>query len=263
MKRIVHRTEVVPEYLEPNAVLVVPGIALARFGAEGRVEAILTRYGDDAPNNLLVDVHPNITYYALPSRKQFAGKVRFRHVFTTGIKGETLHAYVEGIKKYSGDLKGKRWDCAPASYPGAPYDRGHIIAAEFGAGMETINLVTMPESTNRGHRAATAEKRGFLNSADLMRRYVDKEHHSGGTLSPSGEFYLPNYRKFENIVTKTIERGDEKTFPVSVCVRPITFGREYAITDIIYATIFAGDKPVYRYIIDNMADGSGASEASN
>lgn len=134
----------------------------------------------------------------------------------------------------------------PVGFPGGSFDRGHLLAAQFGAGMEAINLVTMPSSVNRAHKPTTAERLGFSKIAELGTRYRAKEQFLKGTMVDRGEFILPNYREFELVLLEKAKRGLHKEFGVSLRIRPSTVKTK---TDVLHAEIWIEDKRI-SYVID-------------
>jgi hypothetical protein len=236
----------------PRSRLAFNGQGVIQFDADGAPHKIWTRYGDAHPNPWLDRPLADATYCVFANTAQRKNGVRLLHRFKTGVQGVTEWAEAVHVLKFSGQLTmGKRWKSVPVGYPGDPYDRGHLIACEFGAGMEAINLVTMPSPVNQGHRESTARSKGFTEIADLSVRYRDPTHHSGGTLTGSGEFALPNFREFERHVTSQIARGLAAGYEVSMRVIPSTFlSNGQRVTDILYGEIWADGKAMYRYKID-------------
>jgi hypothetical protein len=236
----------------PQSRLAFKGWGVVEFNANGTPHKIWTRYGDAQPNPWLDRPLADATYCVFANTTQHKNGVRLLHRFRTGIQGATERAEAVHVLKFSGKLtKGRRWTSVPVGYPGAPYDRGHLIACEFGAGMEAINLVTMPSSVNQGHHESTTRRKGFNEIADLSARYSDSTHHSGGTLTGSGEYALPNFREFERHVKIQIARGLDGGYEVSMRVVPSTFLSDgQFVTDILYGEIGANGNALYRYKID-------------
>lgn len=146
----------------PGTRRVIKGQGGITFDVNGQPDQVWTRYGHDAPNPWLNKPMPNVTYYVGANLKQLAKGVRLKHIYRIASDGTTASAEAVAIRAYSKALAGERWQkyvCQPVASPGGEFDRGHLIAAEFGVGMESINLVTMPASVNRLHRATTAMRR--------------------------------------------------------------------------------------------------------
>lgn len=164
---------------EPNSRRHFSGQGVVQYGDNSRPCKVWTRYGHERPNPWLNSPLPNATYYVGASRAQRQKQLRLSHIFATTFDGTTSFAEAIGVQLFKGRDKGARWPkewCMPIGFPGGNYDRGHLIAAEFGAGMETINLVSMPSVVNRSRRPETARKQGFDQIADLGDRYNNDEH---------------------------------------------------------------------------------------
>lgn len=217
----------------------------------GRIVSIHTNYGYAHPNKLLGSPRANATYYVRENQNQHELGVRFLHIFRTDARGDVSSVEVPRIDTYPSRVAGKRFKgkaCQPKSFPGGrTFDRGHLIACEFGGGMEAINLVTMPAAVNRDLRPSTAEELGCPEIASLAREYIRPGHHSRGTLTQSGEFALPNYRDFERVLKFLIRRGRCVNSQVGVRVRPITVCSR---TSVLYAEIWADGVRIMRYKID-------------
>jgi hypothetical protein len=214
------------------------------------MKIVKTQYGGKALYPKLMSPEPDTTYLVSPNPEQVAAGISFEHVFITDAHSFVESAYVEGVQFFGGGRAGVRHSKDLPGKPAGNYDRGHIISAEMGAGMENVNLLWMPSAINRNFKPGTAEKHGHPEIAEHMKRHLDVEHHSGGTLSQSGEFYLPNYRIFEGRVKYEAREGMRKGYTVSVCVRPATYTSQgRPLTDILHTEIFLDDKPVYRYKI--------------
>ena len=72
-------------------------------------------------------------------------------------------------------------------------------------------------------------------------------------MTTSGEFALPNYRRFELVLKRQINRAARESGTVSVRIQPSTYydsDRKRLVTDIVYAMIWVGDLPLIRYKID-------------
>lgn len=235
----------------PGTRQVVKGQGVVEFGRNCRPSKIWTRYGDIAPNLWLNNPLPNVTYVVGANLTQLDRGVRLHHVFQTDPLGITERAVDHCVRVYKSEEAGKRWPrsrCTPAGYPGSPYDRGHLISRQFGAGMEAINLVTMPSSVNQAHRPSTAVARGFEEIALLDQEYLNPYSILRGSLGSGGDFKLPNYRQFEQVVNHFVRQGKKESFDVVLKVEPSTFG---VTTDIIHAKIFLGQEPIpIRFSID-------------
>lgn len=239
----------------PGTRQIIDGVGLVAFGHDGRLERVWARYGIAAPHPWLNAPLPNLTYVVGANLKQHSAGVRLRHTFRTGPDGSTLVAAAQSVRRYPKPLAGKRWSTktsSPYGFRSGHFDRGHLIAAEFGAGMESINLVTMPASVNRPHRIATALRYGFAEIAALADRYRDERHPTLGTLTQSGEYALPNYRAFERVVIRQARRAEAAGHHLSIRVEPMTFRTGTDVTtDILYAQILVDGRAVVRYKIDN------------
>ena len=237
-----------PSHGHPETYISLSPWGWLHFDAIGAPNRVITRYGFSHPNPLLNAPQPNLIYTVRPNTDQWARGVRFTHTFRTTHDSSTDLARVHNLAIYRGRLAGKRWPsslCAPVNYRGGSYDRGHLIAAHFGAGMERINLVSMPSSTNRSHTAATAQRLGHFVLARLKELFEDRDHYAKGTLTQSGEFALPSYRLFEIKVANCIKGSTDKIW---VSIQPSTV---QGVTDIIYAHIGCGSGPAFlKYKID-------------
>lgn len=223
----------------PGTRKLIPSRGVVIFNALGDISEVWTRYGFRSPNPWLNRPAPNVTYHVGANENQRARGVHLHHIFRTAFDGVTDSVESLYLRKYTGAEKGQRHSgCVPPGYPGTPYDKGHLIAAEFGAGNETINLVNMPNSVNQGHLPATARRKGFTNLADQADRFLN-DTFFGGTYTPRGEWVLPNYRKFEASLKKlalaTAANGDR----LSLRIRPITVNDR---TDVLYAEVFVGQR---------------------
>ena len=213
-------------------------------------KTIETQYGGQTPNPLLMSPAPNTTYLVSPNPAQLNAGIKFVHKFVTDAKGFVESAFVDRVQFFTRQQAGVRHQIALPGRPPGNYDRGHIISAELGAGMEFINLLWMPNAVNRRLSPGAARRYGHSEIADQMERHLEPENFSGGTLSGTDEFYLPNYRIFEEKVKGLARDGEAKGFKVSVLIKPSTFEFDGApLTDIIYAEIFADDKAILRYKI--------------
>ncbi|QJC21947.1 hypothetical protein [Arcanobacterium buesumense] len=137
-------------------------------------------------------------------------------------------------------------------FPDGTYHRGHLLASEFGAGMEAINLITMPAAVNQYLKPQTARGKGFGYIAELAERYMDDDSFLKGTLTQSGEIALPNYRKFEIKIKELVEQGNKSGITVSLRIELTTITN---VTDIIFPTIYFGSSPILRFKIDNHEPG--------
>lgn len=215
-------------------------------------KVIETQYGGKKPNPVLMSPEPNTTYRVSPNPVQVNAGIRFVHEFRTDTSGFVESAWVKGVQFFEPPLAGLRHRRKLPGKPPGRYDRGHIISAELGAGMEFINLLWMPNAVNQRSMPETARGAGHTEIASLMERYLDPENLSGGTLSGTGEFYLPNYRIFEEKVKSWSKVGAANGFEVSVLIKPSTYDQDGTpLTDIFYAEIFFDDKAVYKYKIDS------------
>ncbi len=240
----------IPKSGEPGSRMLVPGRGVVEFNEEGSPWRAWTRYGDSEPNPWLNTPLPKMTYIVGANQGQLRLGVRLRHMYETSYDSSTDQAMAVNLTRCPGDKAGSRWDkglVSPPGFPGGDFDRGHLIAAEFGAGMEAINLVSMPSSGNRSHKPETARKRGFVDIADLGERYTNTANYLKGTLALRGEFILPNYRLFEIVTRGQVERGIQHGYDVSLRMRPSTIS---GVTDVIYGELWL-DNNVIRYQIDN------------
>ena len=213
-------------------------------------KTIATQYGGRTPNPLLMSPEPNTTYLVSPNPAQLNAGIKFVHTFVTDAKGFVESASVDKVQFFKGNLTGVRHQIALPGRPLGNHDRGHIISAELGAGMEFINLLWMPNAVNRRLSPEVARRYGHSEIADQMDRHLERKSFSGGTLSGTGEFYLPNYRIFEEKVKLVAGFGEDRDFKVSVLIKPSTFEHDGApLTDILYTEIFADDKRILRYKI--------------
>lgn len=244
-----------PEFGAPCARIIVRGLGVVAYGPQGRAERIWTRYGLTEPNPWLNNPLPNAIYIVGANSAQLNAGVRLRHVYKTKFDGSTECVQAIGVELCKGDMAGRRWNrnqCAPVGFPDGEFDRGHLLACSFGAGMESINLVTMPNSVNQSHRSQTAEANGHREVAALADRFRNADSYTRGTLTTSGEFALPNFRMFENFVTRQVTACASSGSKVSVTIRPITYdGDSRPLTDIIYTTVFLDHYPLVRYKIDS------------
>lgn len=237
----------------PRTKLTIQDHGDIEFDAQGRPFRITTRYGYTRPNPWLNKPVANAEYRVFENSYQQLKKANFLHIFKTDGNGATETAQVEQIEIFNKLVAGKRWNknqCAPVGFPGGKYDRGHLIGAQFGGGMEAINLVTMPRSVNRHHKAKTAIKNGFHGIADLMERFINLEHSSKGSLGGSGEFTLPNYQRMESVLKHHIKR---KNYDVSFLVE-VSYSNSFRshdpICDVLYCKIFGDREKLYGYKID-------------
>lgn len=230
----------------PGTRHVVKGRGVVQFDASGELSNVWTRYGETAPNPWLDSPLPRVTYFVGANDSQRYLGVRLCHVFETAHDGSTERAEARFVRAYDSTRAGLRWPRKPVGVPGGSFDRGHLIAAEFGAGMESINLVNMPSSVNQAHRPTTASTRGFSEIASLGERYRDDHHWSNGTFTPRGEFILPNYRRFELVLRHFARRELSAPNEVSMRVRPSTVPPK---TDVLYAEIWIGEKRI-PFVID-------------
>lgn len=215
-------------------------------------KVIETQYGGKKPNPVLMSPEPNTTYRVSPNPVQVNAGIRFVHEFKTDTSGFVEFAWIKGVQFFEPPLAGVRHRRKPPGKPPGSYDRGHIISAELGAGMEFINLLWMPDAVNQRLTPETARRAGHTEIALQMERYLDPESPSGGTLSGTGEFNLPNYRIFEERVKSLSKVGATKGFEVSVLIKPSTYHHDGTpLTDIFYTEIFAGDKALFKYKIES------------
>lgn len=229
----------------------VMGSGVVEFGANGATSKVWTRYGDEAPNPWLNFPLPNVTYVVGANKTQLKNKIRLRHVFKTASDRSTTEAMDLSVRVFNSNSAGfgKRWlkhQCVPVGFPGGSFDRGHLIAAQFGAGMEAINLVTMPCSVNQAHKPETAERLKFSKIAELGERYRDKLQFLKGQMNYRGEFILPNYREFELVLVRLATQGRRQGLDVSLRVEPSTIK---TVTDVLYAEIWIEDQRI-PYVID-------------
>lgn len=242
--------EEIPGEGAPGSRICIRGRGEVEYDASGKPVKAWTRYGDAEPNPWLNVPLPNMTYEVGASLAQRRKGLKLRHIFATTVDGSTECAEAVGLSLFRGSQKGARWDkrkVAPTGFPEGDFDRGHLIAAQFGAGMESINLVSMPLVVNRSHTPATAKARGFASIAELGERYRNDDHPLKGTLTLRGEIILPNYRLFEQFVREQAEQGQKTGYEVSLRVKPATVN---GITDVLHAELWLGDKPI-RYVLDN------------
>jgi len=240
----------IPEKGTPGSRICRRGRGVVEYGTSGEPVKVWTRYGDAEPNPWLNVPLPNMTYEVGASHAQRLKGLKLRHIFVTTFDGSTERAEAVNLRRFRGSQKGARWDkkkVAPTGFPGGDFDRGHLIAAEFGAGMESINLVSMPLVVNRSRTPATAISRGFALIAELGRRYRNDAYPLKGTLTFRGEFILPNYRKFEQVVGKQAMRGLKTGYEVSLRVSPATVN---GITNVLHAELWLDDHLI-RYVLDN------------
>lgn len=245
--------ERIPEEGLPGSRICIRGRGVVEYGANGRPVKVWTRYGHAAPNPWLNAPLPNLTYEVGASLEQRSRGLKLRHIFVTTFDGSTERAEAVDLRRFKGKDKGARWNkekATPKDFPGGSFDRGHLIAAEFGAAMESINLVSMPLVVNRARTPATAKAQGFTSIAELGERYRNDDHLLKGTLTFRGEFILPNYRIFETVVRKQAENGMKAGYEVSLRVQPSTVN---GVTDVLYAELWLDDKPI-RYVLDNDLD---------
>ena len=102
---------------------------------------------------------PNVVYIVGANEAQRRKQVRLTHIYRTAHDRSVLCVEAIGIQYFGPELAGNRWPrnlSQPQGFPGGQFDRGHLLASQFGAGMEVINLVTMPSSVNRAHSEATS-----------------------------------------------------------------------------------------------------------
>lgn len=242
--------EEIPATGTPGSRIVRRGRGVVEYGLSGQPVKVWTRYGDAQPNPWLNVPLPNMTYEVGASRTQLRKGLKLRHIFVTTFDGSTERAEAVNLRRFRGSQKGARWNkkkVAPTGFPEGDFDRGHLIAAEFGAGMESINLVSMPLVVNRSRTPATARSRGFASIAELGERYRNDDHPLKGTLTFRGEFILPNYRIFEEVVGKQAKHGLKSGYEVSLRVSPATVK---GITDVLHAELWLDDSPI-RYVLDN------------
>lgn len=241
-----------PEYEHgaPNSRRVFVDRGVVCYSSDGRPREVWTRYGHKRPNPWLNAPLPNVTYYVGANQEQRRKRLKLLHIFRTEYDGSTSVAEVLNLRMFVGADKGKRWSkkqASPKGFPGGDFDRGHLIAAEFGAGMEAINLVSMPASVNRLHRTETARAQGFGAIADLGERYRNHHNYFKGSLTFRGEFILPNYRLFEQVVQSQAQDGIKERYEVSLRVKPATVN---GVTDVLHAELWLDDNLV-RYVLDN------------
>lgn len=216
------------------------------------VKVVETQYGGTTPNPVLMSPDPNTTYRVSPNPAQLNAGIRFVHEFKTGPSGFVVSAWVKGVQFFKAPHAGVRHRRRLPGRPPGNYDRGHIISAELGAGMEFINLLWMPNAINQWLTPEVARRAGHTEIAAQMERHLEPENVSGGTLSGSGEFYLPNYRIFEEKVKSLSREGAAKGFKVSVLIKPTTYEHDGTpLTDIFHTEIFADDKALLKYKIDS------------
>lgn len=243
----------IPNFHKPNSRLLVKGRGVVAYDEVGKPYKVWTRYGDVAPNPWLNQPLPNATYVVGASAVQRKIGRTLRHRFVTRSDGTTDRVEVTRLERFRGKAKGATWrkeKVAPVGFPGGRFDRGHLIAAEFGAGMEAINLVSMPESANRPHKPDTARSRGFDALADLGDRYRKDHLAVKGSLTYRGEIILPNYRHFELAVRNMASDAAKRGLEVGLCIRPTTVE---GVTDILHAELFLGDQLI-RFVLDNDLD---------
>ena len=215
-------------------------------------KVIETQYGGKNPNPVLMSPEPNTIYRVSPNPEQVSAGITFVHEFETDPSGFVESAWVKGVQFFEAPHAGVRNNTNLPGKPPGRYDRGHIISAELGAGMESINLLWMPDAVNRRLTPETARRAGHTEIALQMERYLDPENPSGGTLSGTGEFNLPNYRIFEERVKRLSKVGATDGFEVSVLIKPSTYVHDGTpLTDIFYTEIFADDKALFKYKIES------------
>lgn len=224
-----------PSQGEPLSRKAIRGLGVIVYDAKGRACAVYTRYGTTAPNPWLDSPQPNLIYHVGANQVQRKAKQHIHHVFRTGHDCATLVAEDLNVRVFKGKLKGKRHrGCTPVGFKGKPYDRGHLIASQFGAGNEAINLVTMPDAVNRGLKWWTAKASGFRMLAEQIERFTN-ESFWGGTLSPNGEWKIPTYRQYERTLVRICRSVGSRVGGIAVRIEPATVRN---VTDILYIQVY-------------------------
>ncbi|GAA5122683.1 hypothetical protein GCM10023339_41430 [Alloalcanivorax gelatiniphagus] len=145
--------------------------------------------------------------------------MRFLHTYRTDQSGLTDQVEVRQVKLYTGADAGQRRRKKPKGKPNyGTWHRGHLVAAEFGAAMELINLAWMARATNQGRSAARASGDGNQEVASLIDRFSNPGSLFGGSLDEKGEWKVPAYRAVERGVRELASLAASRSESISIQV---------------------------------------------
>lgn len=154
----------------------VPGRGQFISDKDGIIRWVETNYGACASNIELNHLRTGCVYKVGPNAEQRKRGIAFTHWFMTHPCCETI--MYAGTDFFSNSMisPGKRLydhqqkeDIAPAK---SGYDQGHLIAREFGGGMERINLVSMMRESNQWRKPETLENKAKKGTDEALRQLL-------------------------------------------------------------------------------------------
>lgn len=240
---------------------------------EGNIIWVETQYGYRKGNVELNELRMGCAYVVSPNSKQQKRGDDFTHYFLThASQGTVVYAGTSFFTKRRISKGERHFDprnkrrIAPKN---SGYDQGHLIACEFGGGMENINLVGMLSVSNRWIREGTLKAllQKLLGALkDAISEFVILRYASSGVSLKQcleslpnvehrhGEYIFPNYRFMEKIIGRYLKLQCE----VKLCLPNVPTLKTpdgMIATDIVYPRIKVREangtrEYVLRFMID-------------
>lgn len=143
---------------------------------DGIIRWVETNYGACISNIELNRLRAGCVYKVGPNAEQRKRGVAFTHWFMTHpYFKNTVYAGTDFFSKCRISSGERLYDhqqkevIAPAK---SGYDQGHLIAREFGGGMERINLVSMMRESNQWRKLETLENKAKKGTDEALRRLL-------------------------------------------------------------------------------------------